>query len=99
MVFLSALCIALWAWLWTGKLKEPGQIGAPIDALIQRLLKPERQGWRMLVYKPLALCGTCHAGWFAILYVLFNLQTFTPWPAFCFVILAMGTAEILSTWQ
>jgi hypothetical protein len=96
-MLITAIIIGLWAWLWAYVLRQPGEIFAPIDAALQSILHPEREGWRMTLYKPLMGCPKCHAGQVALwwqIYELCTVHTFHVSP----IIVAAAVAAILEKW-
>jgi hypothetical protein len=67
---ITSFYIALWAWLFTQRLTMPGQIFAPVRAIVQRLLGDTDDGWGYYIFYPLFVCPKCHAGqvsfWYCI---------------------------------
>jgi hypothetical protein len=94
---LTPIVIGLWAWLWAYVLRQPGEIFASFDALAQRILHPEREGWRLAIYKPLIGCPKCHAGQVALWWQIYDLCTVHTF-SLPFIIIAVAVAAILEKW-
>lgn len=85
--------ISLWAYLYTVPLAQDGEIFAPLHRLIYKATRHNLLQW---LYKPLAGCAKCHAGWVAIGHEIWRGFSENSLP---FVLLCIAGAYLLATWH
>lgn len=90
----DALFIALWGYLFTGPLSEPGQVFGWLKWLIYNALEPDENEPRQMTFNALIGCAKCHAGQIALWW---QVVTFAHGGAFDlrFILIAIAGALAL----
>jgi len=89
-VFIGLLCEPYEAFEWWPKLVRKALFGSTAIVSFD-----DMKWWQLLLYKPLAGCEKCQAGWIAIAYFLAN-KRLVPFDFLFFVSVAILTAWALA---